>query len=65
MPLRNGNGMGVFTRDRGALRYQHRLGPAVYQLLRVQADRLYDDTQAALQLAVLTEAEAIVEKALA
>lgn len=43
MPLRNGNGIGVFTRDTEGVRFKHRLGPSVYQLFRYQADHLYDD----------------------
>lgn len=61
MPLRNGNGIGVFTRSRGSLRYQHRLGPSVYQLFRVQADLLADESSTELQLAVLAEAERALE----
>lgn len=61
MPLKNGNGIGVFTRDRGALRFQHRLGPSVYQLFRVQADLLAEETSIDLQLAVLAEAEREIE----
>lgn len=60
MPLKNGNGIGVFTRDRGGLRFQHRLGPSVYQLFRVQADLLADESSIALQLAVLAEADRVV-----
>lgn len=61
MPLRNGNGVGVFTRSRGDLRYQHRLGPSVYQLFRVQADLLAEESAVDLQLAVLNEAERVME----
>jgi hypothetical protein len=60
MPLRGGNGWGVFTRERGSLRFQHRLGPAVYQLFRVQRDLLRDEVAVDLQLAVLAEADRVV-----
>lgn len=65
MPLRNGNGTGVFTRARGALRFQHRLGPSVYQLFRVQADLLAEETSVELQLAVLAEADRALEEVFA
>lgn len=65
MPLRNNNGPGVFTRSHGELRYQHRLGPSVYQLFRVQADLLADEASTALQLAVVAEADRVLNHELA
>lgn len=62
MPLRNGNGPGVFTRSHGELRFQHRLGPSVYQLFRVQADLLADEASNALQAAVVAEADRVLNE---
>lgn len=42
MPLRGGNGLGVFTRSRDGVR-KHRYGPSVYQLFAYQIERIDDD----------------------
>jgi len=64
MPLRNGNGIGVFTRRKGDAKYTTRLGPSVYQLMRVQVDELYEEVGIDLELEVLAEAERVLEKVL-
>lgn len=64
MPLRNGNGIGVFTRRRGDAKYTTRLGPSVYQLMRVQVGELYEEVAIDLELEVLAEAERVLEKVL-
>lgn len=70
MPLRRGqtvggNGMGVFTRSRDGKVVKHRLGPSVYQLFTVQRERIFDESAADLQLAVLDEADRIATEAIA
>lgn len=60
MPLRNGNGVGVFTRKPGDAKYTTRLGPSVYQLFRVQADLLEDEIGMDLAMTVIGEAERAV-----
>ena len=61
MPLNNNNGTGVFTRVNGELKYQHRYGPSVYQLFRVQAVRLRDEITTDLQQSLISEAERVLE----
>lgn len=44
MPLKNGNGMGVFVRQGpGKKNYRHLYAPSVYQLFRTQVDAMFDD----------------------
>lgn len=64
MPLKNGNGLGVFTRSAGQVKYKHRLGPSVYQLFRTQAGLLIDDVAEDLSNAVAEEAQKIMREIL-
>lgn len=66
MPLRNGNGLGVFARTgEGRKAYKHLYGPSVYQLFRYTinaglADEIGDDFERQLG----DEAERLLQKAL-
>lgn len=62
MPLANANGMGVFTRWPGQEKAKHRYGPSVYQLFRVQADALLEESGIDLQRAVIAEADRAIEE---
>jgi hypothetical protein len=62
LPL-TGGGWGVFTRGKGDLKYQARLGPAVYQLARIQFDEHEEEVGIDLQLAVIGEAERVTDEA--
>jgi hypothetical protein len=64
MPLRNGNGVGLFTREGpGKKNYRHRYGPAVYQLFRFAADNMLDDVGDNLQTRLLEEVDRELDKA--
>lgn len=65
MPLRNGNGLGLFTREgKGQKNYKHRYGPSVYQLFRRTADLMLDEVGADLEERIAAEAEQILSKAI-
>lgn len=65
MPLRNGNGMGIFMRTGdGDKDYKHLYGPSVYQLFAFTAREILDDVADNLEDRVATEAERLLEKAL-
>lgn len=53
LPLRGGNGLGVFTRSKEGVR-KHRYGPSVYQLFRYQAERIEDDVLADMEATIST-----------
>lgn len=55
------NGPIVATRNPGDPKYKTRLGPSVYQLARVQYDRLGDEIGIDLELTVLQETERVIE----
>jgi len=64
MPLRGGNGIGVFTRGTDG-KVRHRYGPSVYQLFRATVDELTpeieDDLEATVSDAVLIEVRKAIE----
>lgn len=65
MPLRNGNGMGVFTREGdGKKDYKHRYGPSVYQMFAGVARGLVDEVGDSLETQLANEAERLLLKAL-
>jgi hypothetical protein len=64
MNLRNGNGWGLFTRDKGTLKMKHRYGPSVYQLFASTATRMQDEIADDLQARLIDEAEQVLLKAL-
>jgi hypothetical protein len=65
MPLKNGNGMGVFVREgAGKKNYRHLYAPSVYQLFRTQVDALFDDIGEDLTATVRSEVELEIERAL-
>lgn len=65
MPLRNGNGLGVFTREgKGKKNYKHRYGPSVYQMFARVADSIINDVGDDLESAVIDEANRLLDKAL-
>lgn len=65
MPLRNGNGMGLFTREGdGKKNYKHRYGPSVYQMFSFVAKGLVDEVGTALETQLADEAERLLQKAL-
>ena len=65
MPLRNNNGLGLFTREGpGQKNYKHRYGPSVYQLFRKTADLMLDEVGADLEKRIADEAEQILAKAI-
>lgn len=63
LPLRGGNGLGVFTRSRDGTR-RHRYGPSVYQLFRYQADRIEDDVLDDMDQTLTAAAEKAMKDAL-
>lgn len=65
MPLRNGNGMGLFTREGdGKKNYRHRYGPSVYQMFAFVAKGLVDEVGDSLETQLADEAERLLQKAL-
>lgn len=65
MPLRNGNGMGLFTREGdGKKNYKHRYGPSVYQLFSFVAKGLVDEVGENLETQLADEAERLLQKAM-
>jgi hypothetical protein len=65
MPLRNGNGMGIFMRTGdGDKDYKHLYGPSVYQLFAYTAGKILEQVADNLEDRVATEAERLLEKAL-
>lgn len=65
MPLRNGNGMGLFTREGdGKKDYRHRYGPSVYQLFSFVAKGLVQEVGDTLETQLADEAERLLQKAL-
>ena len=70
MPLNKGteaggNGLGVFTRAKGAEKPRVMLGPAVYQLFKYQLNgTLLDETEEALAKTLADQVEAAMTKAL-
>lgn len=64
MPLKNGNGVGLFTREGpGKKNYKHRYGPSVYQLFRVTADSMLGEVGDNLQTRLLSEVDREINKA--
>ena len=66
MPLRNGNGMGVFMRmGEGRKNYRHLYGPSVYQLFRYTLNHgLVDEVAQDFERQLGDEAERLLQKAL-
>ncbi|MDP2262677.1 MAG: phage tail protein [Hydrogenophaga sp.] len=65
MPLRNGNGMGIFRRTgKGDRDYKHTYGPSVYQLFAYTAKAIINDVADNLENRVATEAERLLENKL-
>lgn len=60
--LKNGNGIGVFTRGSDGKTLKHRYGPSVYQLFRHTADKMQDDFESDLQLTLLVNLDDELEK---
>lgn len=63
MPLRNGNGMGVFARDKAG-RLQHRYGPSVYQTFRGYITDHEQEISDSLRDEFMTRLDAKLENAL-
>ncbi|UZZ64513.1 neck protein of type 1 [Curvibacter phage PCA1] len=64
MPLRNGNGVGLFTREGpGKKNYKHRYGPSVYQLFRVTAENMVGEVSENLETRLLDEVDRELNKA--
>lgn len=67
MRLKNGNGIGVFTRSAGATgpkNVKHRYGPSVYQLFKVAADSYTNEIGSDLEKSIGDKALALFEEAL-
>lgn len=65
MPLKNDNGMGLFTREGdGKKNYKHRYGPSVYQMFSFVAKGLVDEVGDAMETQLADEAERLLQKAL-
>lgn len=65
VPLKNGNGMGVFIREGpGKKNIKHLYGPSVYQLFKKQAADELDNVQANLEATILREVGEEIERAL-
>lgn len=64
MPLRNGNGIGVFVRDPGRRSPRLLFGPSVYQLFRATVGRIEGDIRDDLELTVLAGLVNLVNKAI-
>lgn len=65
MPLRGGNGLGIFQRTGdGKKDYKHLYGPSVYQLFRYTANTILEDVAANLETQIADEAERLLQKAL-
>jgi hypothetical protein len=63
MPLKYGNGLGVFTKDPRTGKYVHRYGPSVYQLFRAQLELHTDEILDDLEDAVIAAQEGVIRKA--
>jgi hypothetical protein len=64
MNLRNGNGLGLFTRAKGSAKIRHRYGPSVYQLFKTVATDMQVEIQNDLTTRLVDEAEKVLLKAL-
>lgn len=65
MPLRNGNGMGIFERTGdGKKDYRHLYGPSVYQLFAFTASNIIDEVADNLETQLADEAERLLQRAL-
>jgi hypothetical protein len=63
MPLKNGNGLGVFVRDPGRRSPRLLFGPSVYQLFRATIGRIDGDIRADLELTVMVGLSRLVQDA--
>lgn len=69
LPLRagkvaGGNALGVFTRPKDGGPYRHRYGPQVYQLFRVQAEKMEQEVLDDMETSLLSAAARAVEESL-
>lgn len=65
VPLKNGNGMGVFVREgAGKKNIRHLYAPSVYQLFRKAVEVMYEDIGGDLEAAIAREAERELERIL-
>jgi hypothetical protein len=65
MPLKNGNGLGVFTRTGpGKKAYRHRYGPSVYQMFKSEAIESAPDAADMLTERLLDNVESEIKKVL-
>lgn len=66
MPLRGGNGVGLFTREgNGDKNYKHRYGPSVYQLFRTTANNILGEVADNLESTLVEEVNKQMRQVLA